>query len=164
MPSGSASGDSINTRIVNLIESLLIRTGCQFGKRAISLASIKSVRVIVTGAVQLLIIERVHAIFKILVRLPAAESSEVPAIRHESTRSTAVLWRCRAFSRDTQRVGIPRVDWQRGFEPQIVNPAVTKVIFVDESFESAQVQVTESHFRCIDTDHAAAVTIYRAFA
>ena len=44
-----------------------------------------------------------------------------------------------------------------------MNPAVTKVIFVVESFESAQVQVTESHFRCIDADHAA-VTIDRVFA
>ena len=45
-----------------------------------------------------------------------------------------------------------------------MNPAIAKVILVHESFESAQLQIAESHVRGIDADHAAAVTIDRVFA
>jgi hypothetical protein len=45
-----------------------------------------------------------------------------------------------------------------------MDPAIATVILVDESFETAQLQVAESHVRGVDTDHAATVTINRVFA
>jgi hypothetical protein len=42
-PSGSASGDSINTWIVNFIERLLVRAGGQFAQCTINLSSIKPI-------------------------------------------------------------------------------------------------------------------------
>ena len=45
-----------------------------------------------------------------------------------------------------------------------MNPAIAKVILVHESFESAQLHVTESHVHCVDAEHTAAVTINRVFA
>ena len=61
--SGSASGDSINTWIVNFIEHLLVRAGGQFAQCTINLPSVKPVRVVVTETVRFFIIEFVHEVF-----------------------------------------------------------------------------------------------------
>jgi hypothetical protein len=116
MLSGSASGDSINTWMVNFIESLLVRTSSQLAERTIGLPSIKPVRVVVTENVSLLLIESVCEIVELLGRCATADSSEVLAIRHKCGRPPAVLRRRRALSRDTYRVGLSRIDRQRGFE------------------------------------------------
>ena len=45
-----------------------------------------------------------------------------------------------------------------------MNPAIAEFILVQESLEAAQLQVTESDFRCINADHAAAVAVDRVFS
>ena len=79
--SGSASGDSTNTWIVNFIERLLVRTGGQFAQCTINLPPVKPVRVVVTETVRFFIIEFVCEILEILGRWAMADSSVVLAIR-----------------------------------------------------------------------------------
>src|SRR5450631_1252747 len=122
-------------------EKAVHRVGCdadfRCGTHYRAAGTISHVWVVVTETVRFFIVEFVHEVFSILVRSPTAESGVVLAIRHECAPPPAVLRRRRAFSRDTYRVDLSRLDRQRGFEAQIVNPAIAEVILVQESLESA---------------------------
>jgi hypothetical protein len=92
------------------------------GRSAASRA--KPARMVVTYHVRILIIELILEIVVFLARLATAESHVVSAIHHKGVRSAAVLSQSRALSRDTHRVSPLRVDWQVGFDAQVVDPAI----------------------------------------
>ena len=94
-------------------------------------------------------------------RTRAAKSS---SLRHERMGSTAILGGCRALPSHARRVDCSRVDGQRRFQAQVVNPTIPEIIFVNKSLESAKLQIAESHAPGIDADQAAALPIHCVLA
>jgi hypothetical protein len=137
---------------------------CQGREFVVDRPTIEFTWMVAAGDFPLLLVDIIDEPLQFLTRVAAPHGLILPAILHEGARAAAVLRRRRALPRNADRVTPGWIDRQGCFNPNVVNPAVAKIVFVGKALHPAQPQIANPYLSGIGIKEYAAISAQSVFA